>query len=304
MKTNKIISVAALAALLATGCSNDNDGRIRLFAERMAQGGNAKVLFDASHIDAAEWVAGESIDINGNACVIGGTANDGYSVDGTAITGSALYAIYPATVNDALGNYIIVTNGGHDGICGVDIRSLAVNMHNDGRHDVYFPMAAAAAADATEMTFQHLTGGLKLTLRNASESDMDVFGLEVSATKADGSPAIYRNIAPSWAGSLLPTIPIEHGQNEDQSSQFYSNIMLQMNTDGTLGVTIPAGQSITFCIPMLAQQLKNITVTGYGLSPLFYKTKSLDTPKDIERNKMYTIPVIEFDQDDLIIVKN
>lgn len=300
MKTHKIISVAALAALLATACSNDNDGRIRLFAERMTQGGNAKVLFDAAHLDAAEWVAGESIDINGNAYTIGGTANDGYSVDGTAITGSALYAIYPATVNDALGNKIYVTNGGHDGICGVDIRSLAVNMHSDGRHDVYFPMAAAAAADATEMTFQHLTGGLKLTLRNTSATDAVISGLVVSATKADGSPAIYRNIAPSWAGSLLPIIPTEHGEDEDQGIQFYSDIQLRMNTDGTPGVTIPAGQSITFCIPMLAQQLKNITVTGYGVNSLIQKTKTLDTPKDIERNKMYTIPVIEFEPGDVL----
>ena len=90
------------------------------------------------------------------------------------------------------------------------------------------------------------------------------------------------------------------------SAQFISDMTLRMNTGGTAGVTVTSS-GLTFCIPMLASQLKNLTVTGYlgnDPTPVFQKTKTLTTAKDIERNIMYTIPVIEFDQDDLIIFKN
>ena len=289
-----------LLALLAASCGKSSDGRIRLFAEHMTQGSGAKVLFNPANLDAAEWVAGETININGNTCTIVGDAENGYSIDGSTVIGNTLYAIYPATINDdGVGNNILVTNGGSTGPCGVDIRVLAVNMHSDGRHDVCFPMAASAPASDAAMTFRHLTGGLKIHL--TTNAATEVYRLVISATKADNSPAIYRDIAPSWAGSLMPSIPINHGDGEDQGIQFYKDILLRMSTDGTPGVTIPAGTTgITFCIPMLAQQLKSITVTGYDLfdDKLFEKTKTLPTAKDIERNKMYTIPTIDVVVDD------
>lgn len=293
MKTKRFIALTALA-VLAVSCGKDtvDDGRLHLFAEQMTQSSAAKVLFDPAHIDDAEWVAGEQIDINGSAYAIAGSAAAGYSVDGSAITGSTLYAIYPATVKDALGNDIVVTNGGNGG-CAIDIRCLAVNVKAGGKHDVYFPMAARYTADSSGLMFRHLTGGLKLTL--SSSTAHTVTRLVVTATQEGGSPAIYKDLKPSWASTQLPGVPGgEVGEeNGDVNAQFISDMTFKMYTNGSAGVNIPASGSVTFCIPMLAKSLKSLTVTGYnGDTQVFQKTKTLANATNIERNKMYNIPAI------------
>lgn len=298
MKTHKIISVAALAALLAAGCGKEGaDGRLRLVAEPMtAAPAGAKVLMDPAALDAAEWVAGETIDLCGTPYTIASDGDGGFCVStGSTALPATLYAIYPATVSDALGNDIRVTNGSN-GACAIDIHRLAVNFRGDGRHDVVFPMAATAASSDASITFRHLTGGLKLTLTNSTGAAVSVDRLVVGATQNDGSAAIYKDLRPAWATGQLPGIPDgDVGErSDDQGAQFVGDMTLAICTAGSAGVTLAAGQSVTFCIPMLASQLKNITVAGYsGSTQVFSKSKALDAATDIQRNIMYTIPSIE-----------
>jgi hypothetical protein len=289
-------------ALLAAGCAKENDAveashRISIFAGTMGANG-AKILMDPSNVNKACWVANEEIDLNGTPYTIGGDTTHGFYLDlGSTTVSGTLYAIYPATLKDALGNDIVVTNGAGGG-CAIDIHSLAVNIHSDGKHDVIFPMAATAAENSTSLQFDHLTGGLKLTLSNTTEHT--VTRLVVTATRADGSAAIYKDIKPTWAGSQLPGIPGgEVGEiTGDQGAQFISDMTLMMNSQNSLGivthsVTIPASGSISFCIPMLTNELKNLTITGYnGDTQVFQKTKELPSAISIPRNQMYNIPTI------------
>lgn len=303
MKTSRIINIAMLAAVLFAGCGKSGSDRLRLFVEPMCFGG-AKVHFDPAHINDATWVENELINLCGTSYPIVNSNGHAYLVTGGAELPSTLYAIYPATVNDGLGNDIEVVNGGA-GACGVGIRSLAVNLHADGKSDVIFPMAATATGGSQSLLFNHLTGGLKLTIANNRDQDVTVNRLVVSATQGSGTPAIYRDLAPEWAGStqpLLPTFPARHGATGDQDmgAGFISDMTLMMNTEGTPGVTIPRKTNgtpgrITFCIPMLAKDLRYIQIIGYnGVSPVFQTPKKdIGTPKDVERNNMYNIPTID-----------
>lgn len=295
MKT-KSLTVLALLTVLFVGCGKEEsgNGRIRLFAEQMTNAGNSKLQMDPSNL-TAKWLNGESININGNAYTIV-KENDEYYLGGSTTTLSApLYAIYPATTK-ADGNDIVVTNNGTAG-CAIDIHNLAVNFIGDGKHEVIFPMAASYTS-GNSMTFRHLTGGLKLTISNSKATSVIVDSLVVTATQEDGKPAIYKDLKPTWANAQLPGIPGgEVGETTDNvSALFISDMTLKMNQGGNPGVTISEnGGSITFCIPMLAEDLKNLTIKGYnnGVEVFTTPTKTLPNATDVVRNKMYTIPVIE-----------
>ncbi len=53
--------------------------------------------------------------------------------------------------------------------------------------------------------------------------------------------------------------------------------------------------TITFCMPILARDVKYLIVKGYSSTDdlLFTKTKELETATPILRNVMYNIPTIE-----------
>lgn len=284
-----------LLTVLAAACGKEEavDGRLRLFAEEMtAATGSSKLLVDPADL-TSQWLTGERINVGGSAYSI--VKEDGnYYLGGSSVNLSAsLYAIYPATVKDALGNDIVVTNNSA-GACAIDIHSLAVNFTGDGRHEVIFPMAAHYTTDSSGLMFRHLTGGLKLTLTNSTSGEITVDRLVITATQDGGSAAIYKDLRPAWAASQLPGIPGgEVGEETgSQGAQFISDITLKLNTNGTAGVTIP-GQGITFCVPMLAKDLKTLTVTGYhGGTQVFLKSKTLTTATNIQSNVMYTIPTI------------
>ena len=301
MKTNKIILIAAAAALLAAACSKDNAvaGYIKIFAERM-DGGNSKVLMDPANPSGASWVADEQIDLNGTKCTIKGNNTDGFYLDGVAPLSSTMYAVYPATVN-AGGNHIAVSNNGATA-CGVNIHSLSVEFVDDNTQKVVFPMAAKAAANSRGLSFRHLTGGIRLTLKNTrTDADLDVARLVVTATTASGEPAIYKDLHPTmdgWNPSLLPGLPTgEVGEiNGAQDVRFISDMTLYLKDGSHDYKTIARNNgTITFCMPLLAREVKCLTIKGYSSTgtELFSKTKTLGTATAIERNHMYNIPVIE-----------
>ena len=284
MKTNKIILIAAAAALLAASCGKEDNavadnGCIKLFAEHM-DGSNSKIYMDPDSVNGATWVADEHIDLNGTRCTIKGNSTDGFYLDGITPLTLAMYAVYPAAINND-GNHIAVSNSGA-AACGI--------------------MAAKAAANSRGLEFRHLTGGIRLTLKNTkTDADLNVARLVVTATTATGDPAIYKDLRPTmdgWSPSLLPAIPTgEVGEISGELSVLFISDMTLFLKDGSHNYkTISAeGGEITFCMPLLAREVKNLTITGYSSTgdELFTKTKTLETATAIERNRMYNIPTIE-----------
>ncbi len=300
MKTNTIIMIAALAAMFA-GCGKESegDGCIKLSAERMAMGGS-KVVMDPDNVNGASWVADEQIDLNGSPCTIKGNSTDGFYLDGMDPLAVDMYAVYPAAVN-AGGNHIAVSNNGATA-CGVNIHSLSVEFVDGNSQKVVFPMAAKAVAHSGGLGFRHLTGGIRLTLKNTrTDADLDVARLVVTATTAAGEPAIYKDLCPTedgWNPSLLPDVPSgEVGEiSGDQYVQFISDMTLYLKDGSHDYKTIARDNgTITFCMPLLAREIKYLTIKGYSSADdlLFTKTKTLEEATPILRNCMYNIRSIE-----------
>lgn len=300
MKKQKIIAVAALVALLATGCSKDHAGHYRLFAERMVSAGSgAKVMIDPGDL-SAQWISGETININNHVYTIGGNATDGYSVNtGDDALGSTFYAIYPG--GSFGGNDITVTHTGSGNE--VVINDLMLNYHTDGTHDVVFPMSTVGiTTESDSITFEHLTGGLKLTLSDASDERDYTLGTIRIVTYGDGATALpitpHNGVTARWAvqGPAVPGGMV--GETDVDVSVMYSSQMhFTLSTDGTPSKAIPHNGNISLCIPITVSSVKTLQVTGYNPdgTQLFSRTKNLDNAITISRNIMYVIPEIEID---------
>ncbi len=290
MKTTKIITLAVLLTLLAAGCNKDNDGRIRLVVNPMSSG--AKIQMSSSDISASAWVENENINLNGTAYTITKDQQDPskFYLNNVDATG-ALLAVYPASA--PAGNDIVVDydNGT------VTLNRLTVNFTGGG-YRVVFPMAASENANATALHFGHLSGGMKITLTNNSGDPITLGGVKI-VTRTDnaaGSIVEYNGFTAVWAvqGPSLPSDTV--GQiTGDVVCKYSSEMHFDLQTNGTAGVTIQNGSSLSFCVPVTVNSVRYLTVTGYGTdgSQRFAKTKDLGTAKVIERNKMYTIPEIE-----------
>ena len=298
MKTTRFIAILFLA-VLASGCTKDNGGRINIFAEHMTAESNSKVLFDPTDLDAAEWTASETININNHIYSISGTRNNGFSVNTSSDNlGSTLYAIYPGSSFG--GNDVTVTNTANGSGSTVVINSLVLNYHGT-KHDVVFPMATGGVSSSTHrMTFAHLTGGLKLTLTdNNPDEDYTLGSVKIVTYSDDASatPIAARNgVTARWAvqGPSVPGgMP---GSIEGDVSVLYSSEMhFTLKDDGAWGKDIPTGGSISLCVPVTVSSIKSLEVTGYSTTgeQLFVRTKSFGTAKSIDANKMYSIPTIE-----------
>ena len=307
MKKNKIFIAIAALAILATACGKDNeggnDGRIKIFAENMSSGNNgAKVLMDPTNLDGSQWVLGERVNLNGTAYFIAKDGSDNFylSTGDDVLSGDNLYAIYPASVEKVNGDHIIVSNNNTDA-GSVVIHSLTVNFAADGQK-VYFPMAATAAKDAGTMIFQHLTGGMKLTLKNEKGSALNVAKLVVTVTNASEEGAIYKDLKPEWVGGMLPALPedeIGHISG-DPGAEFVSTmtIYLRDEVNDHAYKQMGSGAELVFCMPMLAKSVKYLRITGYddsGNQIFTTPQKEIENPFDVARNIMYTIPTINIE---------
>lgn len=286
-----IILILPLCLLFAVGCKKDNS-RISIFAENMS--GVSKVWVNPANVNGATWIAGETINLNGNVYTIA-SDDDGFYVANTSVPlEAALSAVYPATTAGN-GNDVTVENSSTSRT--VTLNSLAVNFNGDG-HDIVFPMAAYAASGSNKLLFQHLTGGLKLNLTNATATSL--YSLKV-ITYGDGpiQPVILDNITVTtrWAeqGPNVPTGGV--GQIEgDYDIKYCSEMNFTLMDNGNPGVEVPTtGGGLTFCVPVTVCSVKRLVVIGYNASgtPLFTKTMTLANAQSIERNHMYPIPSIQ-----------
>lgn len=293
MKTSKIILAAAMA-VLAAGCQKEEsaNGRYRIFAEQMSGGSSSKVLVDASDL-SAEWLAGETININNHTYAITDDGNGGYQVSTSDDDlGSTLYAIYPG--GSFGGNDVEVTHTGNGTGNEVVLKSLVLNFH-DGKHDVVFPMATQGiTSESTSITFEHLTGGMKLTLHNGSDLPITLGSLKVVAqSNSDVAPLSRNGVTCRWAvqGPTLPsdTVGQEVG---DVIVSHCSEMYFKMQTSGNTGVTIAAGRTLSFCVPVTVSSLQKISVIGYGTTGTQLFSKSKPVSATIHYNVMYSIPAI------------
>ena len=289
MKTQKIIALAAGLAMMAGSCTKDNLS-IRLLSEPMT--GGAKVLVDPAAVNNTQWVSGEQIDLNGTARTI--IQRDGnFYIDLDAPIDGALTAVYPASI-DAGGNSVTFSANT------VTINNLNIDFVAGG-HRIIFPMAATANAGSESLKFDHLTGGLRLTLSDTATNSSYTVGSLRIVTYGDGSMAAplaaRHGITATWAVQG-PAVPGgEVGQtNGDVSVINASEMHFTFSTDGTPGKTIADGGSISFCVPITVSSVKTLEVTGYGTDgkQLFSRKKTLDAALAVQANTMYTIPVIEF----------
>ena len=289
MKTTKILSIALLTALLAAGCGKDN-GRIKILAEPMNRG--AKIMIPAEYNNAT-WVVGENINLNGSSCAVCSDGGSYYlEVESSAV---AMNAVYPAALASG-GNDLDVAYGGASGNR-VVLRRLAVNFVSGG-HQVMFPMTAHAASGSSTLRFNHLTAGFRLTLTDTSATGVTLGYVKVvTQTDAavrplgiDGDTAVWAVQGPSLPSGEVGDI------NDDPQMKYCSEMNFAMQTDGVAGVALAArGGSRTFCVPVTVSSVKKLVVTGYDLQgrQLFVKSKTL-APVDVQRNRMYDIPTVEF----------
>lgn len=283
-----IILLLPLCLLFAVGCKKDNH-RISIFAENMS--GVSKVWVNPANVNGATWIAGETINLNGDVYTIA-SDDDGFYLSNTAELTSNLYAIYPASLQ-ADGNNIAVVNNNSTGT--ITINSLAINFTGNG-HEVIFPMATKGDAGDNKLLFNHLTGGMKVTLANTSATTVSTVKMITYGDEAIPPVALDGiTVTTQWAAQG-PIIPMgEVGQIEgDQDIKYSCEMSFAMQTNGEADVTIPNGGNITFCVPVTVRSVKRLTVIGYASdgSVLFTKTKSF-TDAQIDRNHMYSLPTIQ-----------
>lgn len=290
---------AALLTLLAfNACKKDNayNGRIRIFAEQMHS--NSKVNINPENINAAQWVVGETVNVNDISFTIG-KDQYGYYLSPTAPNNGGLnnpqnlYAIYPASMES---DNIIEVSNDNDGSGDVMLTQLTINLKSDGTQDVIFPMAASASANAGTMVFQHLTAGMKVTITNNSGNSIILGSLKVVAqSNTTMEHLALGNFTASWAlqGPSLPSG--EPGSiTEDQNVSHSSEMNLVLKSNGNPNVTIANGESITLCAPLTASTVERLVISGYDENGAqkFVRTMSLEDPITITRNVMYKMPTI------------
>ena len=287
-----IILILPLCLLFAVGCKKDNS-RINIFAENMS--GVSKVWVNPANVNGATWIAGETINLNGNVYTIA-SDDDGFYIANTSVPlEAALSAVYPATIGSN-GNDVTVENSSTSRT--VTLNSLAVNFNGDG-HDIVFPMAAYAASGSNKLLFQHLTGGLKLHLTNATATTLTAVKVITYGAGPIDPVTLNENItvATRWAaqGPNVPTGGV--GQIEgDYDVKYCSEMNFSLMSNGSTGVEVPTTEGgLTFCVPVTVSSVKRLVVIGYIATgtPLFSKTMTLATAQPIARNHMYPIPTIQ-----------
>lgn len=298
-----------LLAALFVGCSKDNEEptapatkRINIFAGAMG-GNGSKVWMNPANVNASSvWVPTEQIELNGTPYEIQSEGSR-YYLDVDPAPEGTLYAIYPASVN-ANGNHIDVSYDGTTASA-VAIHSLAVTFRTVNEvlgHDVYFPMAATAANGNEGLYFDHLTGGVTITLDNNRGSALNVAKLVVTALNASDQGAIYKDLKPSWAGGMFPALPEgEVGEiTGDQSTEFVSSMTLFLRDADhsteykTIAANGNTGETLTFCMPLIAKQVKYLQITAYASDgSQIFQTNKVDLGPadgyDIEVNTLYNL---------------
>lgn len=318
MKKSKITLITLLLATLAVGCSKDETtvvptnvpgneqvkAPLRLFANAIANSGS-KVSFDVTgdgeHPFAANWVDDEWVMLNGtNYKVAWSNDNGGYyglkDNNGNFISPvpEGMHALYPGqSFGD---NEVEISSNGKE----IILHRLGIHFvgATSDTQSTAFPMVANAAADTQYLYFDHLSCGVQLRLKN-NGSAVNIASLTIVAqSTTDVENLGINDTIARWAveGPWLPMGPV--GTNGDDVDVKFSSVMnFDFSDDnGHSYKTINNGQTLKFCVPITISSVRYLKVTGYDENGnvLFYKKKDFVIPVDVERNRMYTFPIIEF----------
>lgn len=288
MKTNKFIAIMLLG-VLATACSKDGNNRLTLLAEGFTNG-NSKVLINPTDIPAgATWITDDTIKLNGNVYCIALDGDDYRLKDNNGqfvgSQSSDMTALYPGS-----------SFGGNDVTVDDDeiiLNRLVVNMTNDGKQEIAFPMVAKAAADETDLYFYHLSGGIQVTLHATSPVNVASLKIVAQSTAAVNNLG-HEGVTARWAvqGPSMPTGNV--GQNDPEVNvKYISEMNFDLKSDDNDDYVIVDGD-LVFCVPITIASMNKLVFIGYDDSgaQLFHVTKKFDSDVTVERNKMYTVPII------------
>ena len=288
MKTNKFIAIMLLG-VLATACSKDGNNRLTLLAEGFTNG-NSKVLINPTDIPAgATWITDDTIKLNGNVYSIALDGDDYRLKDNNGqfvgSLSSDMTALYPGS---SFGGNDVTVNSNE-----IILNRLVVNMTNDGKQEIAFPMVAKAAADETDLYFYHLSGGIQVTLHSTSPVNVASLKIVAQSTAAVNNLG-HEGVTARWAvqGPSMPTGNI--GENGDEVDVRYIS---EMNFDLKSGTNnyVTVNGDLVFCVPITIASMKKLVFTGYDVNgaQLFHVTKDFGSDDvEVVRNKMYTVPII------------
>lgn len=290
MKTNKFIAIMLLG-VLATACSKDDNNRLTLLAEGFTNG-NSKVLINPGNIPAgATWITGEKIKLNNAVYYIDQDASNNYrlktSMDATDYVesqSSDMTALYPGS---SFGGNDVTVNSNE-----IILNRLVVKMNSDDKQEIAFPMVAKAAAGENDLYFYHLSGGIQVTLQSTSPAYVASLKIVAQSTTAVNNIA-YDGVTARWAvqGPSMPTGNV--GQNGDEVDvRYISEMNFDLKSGDNNYVTVDG--DLVFCVPITIASMKKLVFTGYDVNgaELFHVTKDFGSNVTVERNKMYTVPII------------
>lgn len=298
-------------AALATGCTKDKNGYVRIFAENFNNGG-AKVAFTPATGNDATWIPGEKIWLNGDVYDIMESDGQYYLANGLdpmEIQDTPypdMYAIYPG--DNFGGDNTLYVEASDDEHATVTMEELVLKLKPDGKQEMVFPMGAYTPqnlelVDGASLMFKHLTAGLKLNINgNGNIYKLKVIvksddGTTLSAASDNPDP-IFNNFDAQWVGSDFPPLPAgPAGTNGDSYDVKYS---CEMNFDLEQGsysyINFNGGKTI--CVPLTVSKIDRIVVIGYsnstGTQEAFNVTKNFSAPVNVERNVMYSVPEITY----------
>ncbi len=325
MKKTKIITMSLLLATLAVGCTKDDativtnnepatvQGKspLRLFVNDVDNNGS-KVSFNPNGTDnfAANWIENEWVLLNGTNYQVGLFSEQGTDYVGLKDefnefiepVASDMTALYPGKSFNIDNNIVDVEV--NDSV--IILHSLGIKFINGDNQSTAFPMYANTTAGSQDLYFDHLTCGIQLRLENTTGSDKNIARLTIVAQSTtnvvnlgiDNDGDNNNDIIARWAteGPWVPMGPV--GQNDDDVDVKYSSVMnFTFSDDGDNAYkTIPAGDTLKFCVPVTISSLKYLKVAAYDENgnQIFYKKKNFSGAQTLVRNQMYTFPVIEF----------
>lgn len=290
MKTNKFIAIMLLG-VLATACSKDGNNRLTLLAEGFTNG-NSKVLIDPTNIPAgATWITGETIKLNGTERYIAMDNDNKYRLKNSLedaeyveSLNSQMTALYPGS---SFGGNDVTVNSNE-----IILNRLVVKMNSDGTQEMAFPMVAKAAAGENALYFYHLSGGIQVRLHANTAVDIASLKIVAQSTTAVDNIA-YNGVTARWAvqGPSMPTGNV--GQNGDEVDvRYISEMNFDLKSGDNNHVTVDG--DLVFCVPITIAAMKKLVFTGYDVNgaELFHVTKGFGSDVTVERNKMYTVPII------------
>lgn len=316
MNKLKLSALTLLLATLAVGCTEKEQvtpvdkGHLWIFANQFAT--DSKVSFDPSNPystdegTAAQWVENEPVVLNNTVYYVA-LDGDRYSLKSSPSSTDFIepltqdmLALYPGAAFG--GNEVAVVNGNE-----VVMNRLVARFLTNGRQEIAFPMVASASANSQDLYFNHLCGGVRISIQNNRTEPVTVASLRIVGQSTSQVVNLGRDIdgdnvvdyTARWAfeGPWVPSGSV--GGNDDDVDVKYASVMvfdLKSENSGSADlpyVTIAAGDTLQLCVPVTISTMNKIEVTGYSEAGAeIFRKKGGGAAFAIAPNHMYTIPAI------------